>query len=63
MNIGEKIKFLRSENNLTQKELERLKLLLPNVSGQLPQSQITDKVYKRLIKSIYPKDSSNKFRR
>ena len=60
MTIEELIKL---KIEVTQKELERLKLLLPNVSGQLPQSQITDKEYKRLIKSIYPKDSSKKFRR
>lgn len=47
----------------TQKELDRLKLLLPNVSGQLPPSQITDKEHKRLVKALYPKDKSKKFRR
>jgi len=46
----------------TQKELDRLKLLLPNVSGQLPPS-ITDKEHKRLMKALYPKDRSKKFRR
>jgi hypothetical protein len=47
----------------TQKELDRLKLLLPNVSGQLPSSQITDKEHKRLMKALYTKDRSKKFRR
>ena len=47
----------------TRRELDRLKLLLPNVSGQLPPSQITDKEHKRLMKAIFPKDRSKKFRR
>ncbi len=35
----------------------------PPVDGQLPPLQITDKDYKRLIKALYPKDRSKKFRR
>jgi hypothetical protein len=47
----------------TQKELDGLKLLLPNVSGQLPPSQINDKEHKSLMKALYPKDKSKRFRR
>ena len=60
MTIEELIKLKIEE---TQKELERLKLLLPNVSGQLQPSQITDKEYKRLMKSLYPKGRFKRFRR
>lgn len=35
----------------------------PAVSGELPPSQIGDKEYKKLMKAIYPKDRSKKFRR
>jgi hypothetical protein len=47
----------------TQKELDRIKLLLPNLGGQLPTSQITDKEHKKLMKVLYRKDRSKKFRR
>lgn len=33
------------------------------VSGQLPHNAITDKEHKELIKVLYPKDNSNRFRR
>ena len=36
---------------------------LANVSGQLPASNITDKEYKDLMKALYPKDNSKRFRR
>lgn len=32
-------------------------------SGQLPPLQVTDKEYKKLMKALYPKDRSKKFRR
>jgi hypothetical protein len=35
----------------------------PAVSGELPTSQISDKEHKALIKVLYPKDRSKKFRR
>lgn len=35
----------------------------PPVSGQLPPLQVTDKEYKKLMKALYPKDRSKKFRR
>lgn len=33
------------------------------VSGQLPHNAITDKEHKELIKVLYPKDNSKRFRR
>lgn len=33
------------------------------IIGQLPPLQVTDKEYKRLMKALYPKDRSKKFRR
>lgn len=32
-------------------------------SDQLPPNSITDKEYKKLVKSLYPKDNSKRFRR
>ena len=32
-------------------------------SEQLPPNPITDKEYKKLMKSLYPKDNSKRFRR
>lgn len=37
--------------------------VLADVSGQLPPNNITDKEYKDLMKALYPKDSSKRFRR
>jgi hypothetical protein len=34
-----------------------------NAQSQLPSLQVTDKECKRLIKALYPKDKSKKFRR
>lgn len=35
----------------------------PPVSGQLPPLHVTNKEYKKLMKALYPKDRSKKFRR
>ena len=34
-----------------------------DVSGQLPPLHVTNKEYKKLMKALYPKDRSKKFRR
>jgi hypothetical protein len=39
------------------------KLRIVHVSGQLPPNAITDKEHKYLMKVLYPKDNSKKFRR
>ena len=44
-------------------EQHRQVLDLLAVSGQLPPLQINDKEYKDLMKVLYPKDNSKKFRR
>jgi len=44
-------------------EQHRQVLDLFDVSGQLPPTQMTDKEYKELMKVLYPKDNSKKFRR
>lgn len=44
-----------------QSELKKLDLHF--VSGQLTQSKVSDKEYNDLLKALYPKDNSKKFRR
>ena len=56
-----------AENIAEEYHLYKLKLLgMANVVGiskQLPVNSITDKEYKYLMKELYPKDNSKRFRR
>ncbi len=45
------------KNNLSKNSV------LADVSGQLPPNNITDKELKDLMKALYPKDNSKRFRR
>ena len=58
-----KVLYRFLQDGISSDEAAQQVLDLFAVSGQLPPSQISDKEYKKLMKALYPKDRSKKFRR
>ena len=58
------MKYTNTFNSMpTYGQIESGLLHNPAVSVELPPSQISNKEYKKLMKALYPKDRSKKFRR